>query len=250
MTSENAGMSEPALTTEQVRLFRHNGFLKLDQGLPEETVQDLKAAIRRDMAAAVEPVVREQSGAVVRLSQIMDRAPIFRQTATAPLVLDRLEALLGPNIEIVRNRHNHATLNLASKNSDHFHRDVHQWTQPLVTVIYYLEDTNLENGCTMMIPGTHLLPGVSRLHKVDSEEWIEAAGVIGQAVPVPMPAGGMLVIDSLIFHRIGANHTDQTRMSMTVGYRSVDELAAVEDATNLLVRGERQYTGNDVGLKS
>ncbi len=28
----------------------------------------------------------------------------------------------------------------------------------------------------------------------------------------------------------GANHTDGTRMSMTVGYRSVDELAGVEDA--------------------
>ena len=153
-------MSEPTLTTEQVRLFRHNGFLKLDQRLPEETVDNLKAAIRRDMAAAVEPVVREQSGAVVRLSQIMDRAPIFRETATSPLVLDRLEALLGPNIEIVRNRHNHATLNLASTRSDHFHRDVHQWTQSLVTVIYYLEDTNPENGCTMVIPGTHLLPGV------------------------------------------------------------------------------------------
>ena len=91
---------------------------------------------------------------------------------------------------------------------------------------------------------------MSRLHKVDSEEWIEAAGVIGQAVPVPMPAGGMLVIDSLIFHRIGSNRTDQTRISMTIGYRSVDELAGVEDPKNLLVRGERQYTGNDVGLKS
>ena len=65
-----------------------------------------------------------------------------------------------------------------------------------------------------------------------------------------MPAGGMLVIDSLIFHRIGANRTDRTRMSMTVGYRSVDELAGVEDPNCLLVRGQRQYTGNDVGLKS
>ena len=33
------------LTSEQIRLFRHNGFLKLEERLPEETVTELKATI-------------------------------------------------------------------------------------------------------------------------------------------------------------------------------------------------------------
>ncbi len=236
------------LTTEQIRLFRHNGFLKLEECLPEEMVAELKAAIWRDIDGGVEPAVRDADDKVVRLSQVMDRTPIFRQVATRPQVLDALESLLGPHIEIVKNHHNHATLNIASKRSDHFHRDVMQWTQGLATVIFYLEETDLDNGCTQLIPGTHLLPGLEYLHNIDEEEWICQAGVVGQAVPVPMPAGGMLVIDSLVFHRIGVNRTDDTRMSMTIGYRSADELAGVEDPKCLLVRGQRQYTGNDKNL--
>ena len=239
-------MMNALLTPEQIRLFRHNGFLKLPHPLPQETVEDLKAAVWADLNNEVEPIVRSSDGTPVRLSQLMDRNnTIFRQAATSPPVLDPLESILGPNIEIVRNRHNHATLNLASKNTDRFHRDITQWTQPLATVIFYLEETHLDNGCTQLIPGSHLLPGINYLHNIDQEPWVVDSGIVHQAVPMPMPAGGMLLIDSLVFHRIGTNHTSNTRMSMTIGYRSVDELAGVEDPKCLRARGERPYTGND-----
>ncbi|MDP6040383.1 MAG: phytanoyl-CoA dioxygenase family protein, partial [Candidatus Latescibacteria bacterium] len=144
------------LTSEQVQLFRHNGFLKLPGKLSETQVEALRRAILSDIDEAVEPVVRNAEGQVVRLSTLLDRDPIFRDTVSSSLVLDPLESLLGPNIEVVLNRHNHATLNLANKRQGSFHRDNVQWTRALVTVIYYLEETTLENGCTMVIPGTHL----------------------------------------------------------------------------------------------
>ncbi len=232
------------LTPEQIRLFRHNGFLKLPHLLPQETVKNLKAAAWADLKNEVEPVVHSPDGQPVRLSQLMDRDnAIFRQVATSTTVLDPLESILGPNIEIVKNRHNHATLNLASKNTDRFHRDITQWSQPLTTVIFYLEETHLDNGWIQLIPGSHLLPGINYLHKIDLEPWVVESGIVHQAVP--MPAGGLLLIDSLVFHRIGTNHTPNTRMSMTVGYRSVDELAGVEDPKCLLARGARTYIGND-----
>ena len=240
----NSPALTPALTAEQMRLFRHNGFLQLEERVPEDLVVRLRGAIDTDVAAKVQPLVRD-GDRVVRLSQVLDRAPVFREVATGPLVLDPLEALLGPNIEIVRNRHNHATLNVASTRSDHFHRDVVQWSRGMLTVIFYLEETNLDNGCTQVIPGTHMLPGAGVLHRLEEEDWVAAARVTGQAVPVPMPAGGMLAIDSLIFHRIGPNRTDGTRTSMTIGYRSADELAGEPDGKAELVLGERVYRGND-----
>ena len=240
-------MSGPALTAEQVRLFRHNGFLKLDGRLPEERAARLRQAIDADVGAGAEPVVRDSQDRVVRLSQGWDRAPVFREAATQAAVLDPLESLLGPNIEVVRNRHNHATLNVASARSDYFHRDILQWSRGLLTVIHYLEETTLDNGCTQVIPGTHMLPGEARLHRLEEQDWIRESRVTGQAVPMPMPAGGLLAIDSLIFHRIGPNHTEGTRTSMTIGYRSADELAGPPDGKAVLVRGERIYTGNDGG---
>ncbi len=236
------------LTAEQIRLFRHNGYLKLAGQLPDDLLNRLRKAILTDVDAAREPVVRNPEGRVVRLSRLLDRDPIFRAAATDQRVLEPLQSLLGANIELVHNRHNHATLNLSSTRSDSFHRDSTQWSRGLVTVIFYLEAADLDNGCTQIVPGTHLLPGVDVLHRVEEEGWVAAAGVTGQAVPVPMPAGGLLAIDSLIFHRIGPNQTDGTRMSMTLGYRSVDDLTGAQaHAKSELVCGERVYRGNDGG---
>ncbi|MBT3602691.1 MAG: phytanoyl-CoA dioxygenase family protein [Candidatus Latescibacteria bacterium] len=237
-------MGNTCLSSELVWLFRHNGFLKLPGVLSTERVEALRAAILADVAGEVEPVVRNAEGRVVRLSQLLERHSIFRETIGDATALEPLAALLGPNIEVVLNRHNHATLNLAGK-TDTFHRDVVQWTRGLVTVIFYLEATTLENGCTQVVPGSHLWPGVSVLHNLQKEAQIDQAGLLQQAVPVPMPAGGMLAIDSLIFHRIGENVTNQSRMSMTVGYHSVDELLDDVQPKRLLVQGERIYMGND-----
>jgi ectoine hydroxylase-related dioxygenase (phytanoyl-CoA dioxygenase family) len=119
-----------------------------------------------------------------------------------------------------------------------------QWTRTIVTVLFYLEETTVENGCTVMIPGTHLLPGLGSL-PLAQDEGIQRAGILDQAVPVPMPAGGLLAIDSLLMHSAGKNNTDGSRISMTVGYHSVDELSGVENPQRALVRGEQIYMGND-----
>ena len=104
---------------------------------------------------------------------------------------------------------------------------------------------SLRNGCTQIIPGTHLLSGIDHLHQAEKSSWVEASGVLDQAVPVPMTAGGVLIIDGLVFHRVGRNQTKQSRMSMTLGYHSADELTEAEDSKRWLVRGERRYMGND-----
>ena len=230
-----------SLTSEQVHLFRHNGFLKLENRLPGEQVEKLKKTILRNFREEVEPVVRDREGRVVRISGVVDREPVFFETASSPLVLDPLESLLGPNIELIKNRHNHATLRLASENRpEGLHRDVRQWSRTIFTVIFYLQETTVENGCTLVVPGSHHFPGVSgRLY-----DEARTRHLLDQALPVPMPEGGMLVIDSMIMHGVGQNQTEGTRMSMTVGYHSVDEIADLENPHRMLVRGERPYDGN------
>ena len=233
------------LTTEQIRLFRHNGFLKIKDGLSADLVGRLKTAIHHDLHNEVEPVVRNKAGRAVRISQVLAREAVFRETATCPPLLDALAGLLGPHIEVVHNRHNHATLNLAAPKDASFHRDLVQWSRGLVSVIFFLEESTTENGCTQVVPGTHLLPGVDHLHHAERTDWVEESGVLTQFVSVPMPAGGILLMDGLVFHRIGRNRTAGSRMSMTLGYHSADELAAGDDPKRWLVRGKRQYIGND-----
>lgn len=232
------------LAREQVHLFRHNGFLKLPELLSAALIEELKATIRRHLQEEIEPVARDKQGRAVRISNLWNRDPLFNSVLACPQILDPLESLLGPNIELILNRHNHATLRLANDPGNYFHRDILQWTRSIVTVIFYLEETSVENGCTWIVPGSHLLPGVASL-ELATEETVLNTGVLDQAVPVPMPAGGLLALDSLAMHAPGHNRTNGTRMSMTVGYHSVDELSGVENAKRVLVRGRNLYLGND-----
>ena len=71
------------LTPEQTWLFRTAGFVKLPERLPPDTVAALRDAINQDIENAVEPVVRNREGRIVRLSNALDRAPIFREVVTS-----------------------------------------------------------------------------------------------------------------------------------------------------------------------
>jgi ectoine hydroxylase-related dioxygenase (phytanoyl-CoA dioxygenase family) len=208
-------------------------------------VAQLKETIWRHIREEMAPVAKDKQGRVVRISNLWDRDPLFNTVLTSSEVLDPLESLLGPNIELILNRHNHATLRLANDPGNYFHRDILQWTRGIVTILFYLEETNLENGCTWIVPGSHLLPGFTST-EVAMDEDLMNSGILDQAVPVPMSAGGLLALDSLAIHAPGHNRTEGTRMSMTVGYHSVDELSGMENPKRVLVRGQRIYLGNDL----
>lgn len=228
-----------ALTPEQLWLFRVAGFVKFPERMPPETVRALTDAIEHDIEHAVDPVVRNAEGRIVRLSNALDRAPIFREVATSPLVIEPLTDLLGPNIELLRNRHNHATLRLPDPRAEALHRDVPQWSRGIVTVLFFLEESTAEKGCTQLVPGSHLLPWASK-----AADAVARARLGDQVVRAEMPEGGLLCIDSLLWHGVGSNRTTQTRMTITMGYHSVDDLASVADPQRILVAGQRPYVGH------
>ena len=230
-----------ALTPQEVQLFRHNGFIKLPTLLNDDLVETLKGMALKNIREEVEPVARNKDGRVTRISDLWGRGGIFQETIVCGEILDPLESLLGPNIDFVRNRHNHVYLrDRDSTASLELHRDVRHWSRTIVTVLVYLEDTHLENGCTHVVPGSHILPDFVDLNDDDPLHQI----ALDQVVPVPMTAGGLLAIDSMMIHSAGRNQTDGTRMSMTLGYHTVDELS-LDNPKRILVRGERIYKGND-----
>lgn len=248
------------LLPEEIDMFRHNGFIKLPTRLPADLVEGLRASALEGIRNEVEPVAR-RDGEVDRISGLWDRGGVFRQAIACDEILGPLESLLGPNIEFMLNRHNHIYLrDRKSLASIELHRDCRVWSRNLLSVLVYLEDTNLENGCTYVVPGSHHLPALSNFAYIrergacsggarggtprTKEELFEIAR--SQAIPMPMPAGGLLAMDGLLLHAAGRNQTDGTRMSMTLGYHSADEFSLPDDRKHVLVRGERTYGGNDV----
>lgn len=78
------------------------------------------------------------------------------------------------------------------------------------------------------------------------DEHPELADLVEQALPVPAPAGGILLFDGTIFHTACPNTSKSTRTSAVLGYRSADELDARPDPDRqIVVAGTQLYRGND-----
>lgn len=246
------------LTYGQVAFFRHCGYFALEQVIPEALVDAVHATTLEHVRSQIRPF-RRHDGRIVRLDQLWDRAQVFREVIEHPVIMKPLVSLLGPNIEFMRLRHNHATLNGRDDNTEGrggmgYHRDSLQWSRPIITVIVYCDAATYDNGATLVIPGSHFLPYVGMPLDGRGGNWLkdhpEYREHERQGVPVAMPRGGVLLFDSLLFHSSGRNRTDDTRMSLTLGYRSVDELCRDGREECELVRGERIYRGNDEDVKT
>lgn len=236
------------LTTDEIRFFRYNGFLKLPWRLPAELVARLKAQAAAAIEQAVEPLVRDYRGEVMRLSAIWERGAAFREALGGAEAVAALQALLGPDVELMLNRHNHLTLRRRDDRtamSIELHRDVTNWSRTICTILFYLEETSVENGCTHLIPGSHLLPNLAPGRKAEDDPWWIGSGLLEQRIALPMPAGGMVAIDSMLLHAAGRNRTEGTRMTLTAGYHVVDHHAGAWDPKRAVICGQRVYRGND-----
>src|ERR1019366_5155107 len=236
------------LTAQQVRFFRDVGYLRLpglvDKALVGQLYGFLRAESEREVLSRNLPVNGKYYQLFQRNPNLVER--LIRHST----IVEPLRSLLGNNIVFLANRHNHATTNSGSfASAPRLHRDVLQWSRSLVTVLVYLQDSRIENGCTQVVPGSHHLP-FTKLPGQGGGTWMdehaEFRDLLDQAVPVPMEKGSVLAIDATTFHCVGENRSSRTRASITLAYRSVDELDFGPDLhRTILVSGEYIYRGND-----
>jgi phytanoyl-CoA hydroxylase len=150
----------------------------------------------------------------------------------------------------VINRHNHATLNNPGDIPFRLHRDIQQWSQPLVAVFFYLEHATVTNGCTTIVPATHHLPYAGPQSGNGGGNWAdeheEYRHLIGQELPVEMPTGGVLLLNMLCFHSVGRNISGRSRRSAVFACRSSDELSQVDDPAVIRLFGQRRFLANSV----
>lgn len=243
-------MKYGTLNHEQTRFYRDQGYYKLANVFTSEETAELREFIKSEAGRSVE--TSNPSNPNKKLYGLYDREPqLIRRTIGNQALVGALISLLGPNIVFVKNRHNHATINnRQGEPAEGMHRDILQPSRGLMTAAVYLQDSTVDNGATRVVPGSHNLPFVGVPQENGGGTWMsdhqEYAGLEDQAVPVPMKEGGVLLFNGTLFHGVGHNPSGQTRMSMTFGFRSIDELDADPDLSRqVLVTGEQIYRGND-----
>lgn len=155
--------------------------------------------------------------------------------------------LLGPNWNVLLNRHNHVTVDYGKGlTSSRFHRDSLQWTRPFLTALVGLKMPESSRAWPRIIPGSHLWPVSASPN--GGGYWLdddEQCDIGDQQVLVPLGSGDILFLDPMTFHGAGHGLKNEPRIVWTVALRASDELALYQPANEVLVSGEHIYAGQD-----
>ena len=236
------------LSEEDIWYFRYNGFYRLPELLAGDLIDRLNDVTDMQISGLVEPIIWESTKSrtptdIRRLSKIVERNSAYLEAASYPIVLDALQGILGPNIELLTNKHNHLMVRPAGSFPVPWHSGEEPYDHLLITVIIYLEESTLDNGCIRLVPGSHMRPfNCTRRPKPDS---FQESDLYYRSVPMPMPKGGVLLFNDSCFHGSDKNRNHQSRRSMTLGYQAHNVHNVIkEDPEKILLRGEKTYIGH------
>ncbi|MFG5721095.1 phytanoyl-CoA dioxygenase family protein [Streptomyces murinus] len=149
------------LSQEQVRTFRTQGFLVLDQLFGPEETEAFQEAFRRDSLIPGEHrVIERDSGDVRAVYASHERQPEFAALVRAPRVLGPVRQLLGSDVYVYQFKTN-AKAPFAGAGWS-WHQDFAAWRLAdnlqlprLVNVGVFLDDVNEFNGPVIFCPGSH-----------------------------------------------------------------------------------------------
>jgi phytanoyl-CoA hydroxylase len=247
---------------EQKAYYEDQGYLVFPSLLSSEELAQLRAALAE--------VLREADGvtettdkfsvtptddggfSVRRIFNPTVHHQAFYDLVFNPKILDVVENLIGPNIQL-----HHTKLNLKPPSNREARFEWHQdypffphTNFDLLAVMIYLDDSTEENGCLTIIPGSHKWGPRNHLFAKDGafSSQLEDKGVLEDAsrwLKVPVPAGGMELHHCNMLHSSTANRGTKPRSAMVIQYRAADnaELGGNKDriGNGLQVRGVNPY---------
>ncbi|GGD01397.1 phytanoyl-CoA dioxygenase family protein [Undibacterium terreum] len=232
------------LSPEQISEFQQQGYLILRGLAGPAFCEQVIAFAQQQLAEQVAPIEFEADlkypGAPAsrtdegghtarRLLRAYGRGELLANWATGNAIVPALKQLLGPQAKLSQAHHNCIMTKQPQYSSiTGWHRDSRYWSfqrAELVTVWLALRDETVENGCLLVIPGSHKVAIQSQ--QLDDAQFLrpeleDNQALIRQAVSVPLQQGDVLFFSSNLFHAAGKNQTAQTKYSMVFTYRALD----------------------------
>ncbi len=228
-------------TSEQLAQFSQAGYVIVPSlATPLECTRMLALA-RDHLAHAVAPVEYEADvgypGApaskeapgghtIRRLLQAYARDPMFAAWATDPRVIARVQQLLARPVILPQAHHNCImTKQPGFSSATHWHQDIRYWSYArpeLISVWLALGNETVDNGCLMLLPGTHTQEfDPTRLDAALflRPELSENKALIGTRVFANLSAGDVLFFHARTFHAASRNIAHETKFSVVYTYR-------------------------------
>jgi phytanoyl-CoA hydroxylase len=248
------------LTPEQIVYYHENGFLTVENVLSEAEVDSLRqvtdefveksrAITENDVMYDLEPNHTADNPRLRRLKNPIEHHEVYDQIIRHESILGIVEQLIGKGL---RTNGNKLNMKPPSKGSAvEWHQD---WAfyphtnDDILAVGIAIDDMTEENGCMLMVPGSHKTDLVSHHEN----------GVFVGAVTEPnfkpdniakvlVKAGGISLHHARTLHASTPNHSQHPRRLLLFQYCSIDSwpltgFADMGAYRASIIRGEPTYT--------
>lgn len=208
---EALGVTEETLTQEEKRLLDRDGYLPLRGILSPEQVLALNIRLAELLEIEGENAGKEvhQEAGTHRLSNLVDKSPLFFPCFSHPRVLAGIAHVLGGDLQLSSLNHRAA---LPGQGLQHLHADWSGATLPgeffVCNSIWLLDDFTAENGATRVVPGSH------NSGKVPRDEMDDPAKPHLRETILIAPAGSVVIFNSHTWHGGTLNRTDKPRRAL------------------------------------
>jgi ectoine hydroxylase-related dioxygenase (phytanoyl-CoA dioxygenase family) len=250
------------LTQAQKQSYDEQGFVVVESVVSAEELAEIhrviddyversRAITTHDTIYDLEPGHSAEEPRVRRLKTPLKLHPLFEQIACSKRVLDIAEALLKNGVRLHGSKLNMKSAGYGSPIEWHQDFAFYPHTNDdLLAIGFALDDSTLENGCTLMIPGSHRKPILDHHQEglfvggIDTEK----QGVdLSQAVPVPLKAGSISIHHCRMLHAAAPNTSPKRRRILFMELAAVDAfpLKGVSDVAqydSLILRGQPTLT--------
>jgi hypothetical protein len=241
---------ETALTAQQLEQYASQGFLNVGQTLTAEGLQRMRDEVTAVWESEKGSADSEKSWLENSLRpDIHHCSDVARAYYFSGPLVGIAEQLIGPNIK-------GATSQLTFKmrgntmpfpwHQDNGYGELDPYNA--ITTLTALDDTDRENGCLWVLPGSHKGGQITCTRSNEDREVLRAVEQEvdeTNAIPIPMKAGECLIFHCHMMHRSEGNlSTDRDRRVLFLRYADADALEVYSDGKprlGRLLRGETRF---------
>lgn len=225
------------LSQSQIEIYQQNGFLSVEGVFSPQQIAAVGAVVEEFVERSreitdhndiydLEPGHTPEQPRVRRLKNTVALHPVFEEMARSDRLLDTVAGLLGPEIRLHGSKLNMKAAEYGSPVQWHQDFAFYPHTNDdLLAVGIALDDCLEENGCMLMLPGSHLGPIMD--HHQDGvfvgaidprHEGVD----LSHAVPVPVHAGGITIHHCRTLHGSAQNVSPRPRRLFLLELAAVD----------------------------
>jgi ectoine hydroxylase-related dioxygenase (phytanoyl-CoA dioxygenase family) len=217
----------------EAEFYRENGYLHARGVFSAQEVEEMRAALDR-ILADVEGTANdanhrwsaaEKETVLKGFHNVQYHDAAFLSAAAHPRMVELLTELIGPNVQL---HHTKMLVKPPEKGAPFpMHQDYPYFPHEQHTVLaasVHLDDTNEENGCLRVVPGSHKLGPLE-----PTGESNDLDTPLEDGAPMPAAAGDVLFFNYLTIHGSGINTSAGTRRNVLFQYRDPADLPVLKN---------------------